>query len=340
MGELNTKMTALADAIRAKTGGTEKLTLDQMPTEIANISTGENLDAEVSTQETTIESIKTLLAEKANPQEAFFWDQLCRERLSYCVFPYNQRIKAGLFFTCYYLQWIDAPSCTGIGQYAFQQCSSLSRINAPGTKYVSNYAFYGAKNLPTVSFPQCSQTLNQAFLGCTSLSQIYLPAVTGIGERCFSGCTALKEINMSLCTSIGQSAFNGCTTLSKVAFPALSSTSTYVFQNCTSLVDVSLPALQYVHKYIFSGCTGLSTISLPAATTIDTYAFQNCTNLKSLYLLGSKVCKLGGSNAFNGSPLSAGGTGIIYVPASLYPTYSTSTNWTAVKARLSSVAGI
>lgn len=37
---VNEKMTAIADAIRAKTGGTDTLTLDQMATEIANISGG------------------------------------------------------------------------------------------------------------------------------------------------------------------------------------------------------------------------------------------------------------------------------------------------------------
>lgn len=35
------KLNAIGDAIRAKTGGTEKLTLDQMPTEIASITTGD-----------------------------------------------------------------------------------------------------------------------------------------------------------------------------------------------------------------------------------------------------------------------------------------------------------
>ena len=37
---LTDKLNAIGDAIRAKTGGTEKLTLDQMPTEIASITTG------------------------------------------------------------------------------------------------------------------------------------------------------------------------------------------------------------------------------------------------------------------------------------------------------------
>ncbi len=38
---LTDKLTAIADAIRAKTGSAEKLTLDQMPTEIAAIQAGD-----------------------------------------------------------------------------------------------------------------------------------------------------------------------------------------------------------------------------------------------------------------------------------------------------------
>ena len=34
------KLNAIGDAIRAKTGGTEKLTLDEMPTQIQAIQTG------------------------------------------------------------------------------------------------------------------------------------------------------------------------------------------------------------------------------------------------------------------------------------------------------------
>ncbi len=37
---LTDKLTAIADAIRAKNGGTDKLTLAQMPETIANIQTG------------------------------------------------------------------------------------------------------------------------------------------------------------------------------------------------------------------------------------------------------------------------------------------------------------
>ena len=94
---VNSKMTAIADAIRGKTGGTTPLTLDQMATEINNIGVGVDLpeltnegtasdlmkgkqmisgagvavtgsftlDSELTEQDSLIEQIKTALAGKA-----------------------------------------------------------------------------------------------------------------------------------------------------------------------------------------------------------------------------------------------------------------------------------
>lgn len=60
------KMTAIADAIRAKTGGTAPLTLDAMAMEISGISGGEDLDDVLTKQEGLIEELKAVLAEKAS----------------------------------------------------------------------------------------------------------------------------------------------------------------------------------------------------------------------------------------------------------------------------------
>lgn len=62
---VNEKMTAIADAIRAKTGGTDKLTLDQMAADIEAIDTSEDLTAVLAEQEALIEEIKVTLESKA-----------------------------------------------------------------------------------------------------------------------------------------------------------------------------------------------------------------------------------------------------------------------------------
>jgi hypothetical protein len=60
---VNSKMTAIADAIRAKTGGTNLLSLDDMATQIANISTGAELNFDV----VAYEDLDTLLASTPGP---------------------------------------------------------------------------------------------------------------------------------------------------------------------------------------------------------------------------------------------------------------------------------
>ena len=59
------KMTAIADAIRAKTGGTGLLTLDDMAQDIAAIDTSENLDEVLTEQESIIDQIQAALEGKA-----------------------------------------------------------------------------------------------------------------------------------------------------------------------------------------------------------------------------------------------------------------------------------
>lgn len=75
---VNSKMTAIADAIRAKTGGTNALTLDQMAQDIAGIDTSENLDDVLTEQESIITeqdaliaSMQTALKRKAGGLSAF-----------------------------------------------------------------------------------------------------------------------------------------------------------------------------------------------------------------------------------------------------------------------------
>lgn len=62
---VNSKMTAIADAIRAKTGGTGLLTLDDMAQDIAAIDTSENLDEVLTEQDSIIDQIQAALEGKA-----------------------------------------------------------------------------------------------------------------------------------------------------------------------------------------------------------------------------------------------------------------------------------
>lgn len=62
------KLNAIGNAIRAKTGKTQKLTLDEMPAEISSIVGGgtEDLNAVLTEQEELIDELKSVLDNKAS----------------------------------------------------------------------------------------------------------------------------------------------------------------------------------------------------------------------------------------------------------------------------------
>lgn len=76
---LTDKLSAIGNAIRSKTGKSAKLTLDEMPNEIGNIATSENLDDVLTEQDTLLEKLQTALQGKAsgggvNPEETSIFD--------------------------------------------------------------------------------------------------------------------------------------------------------------------------------------------------------------------------------------------------------------------------
>lgn len=87
-----------------------------------------------------------------------------------------------------------------------------------------------------------------------------------------------------------------------------------------------------VGKYAFSSCTVLALVDLPNATKVDSNAFEGCTVLQTLILRGNAVATLGGTNAFNRTPI-ASGEGYIYVPAALVNSYKAATNWSTYAAQ-------
>lgn len=142
---------------------------------------------------------------------------------------------------------------------------------------------------------------------------------------------------------IGSYTFRNCGFLTSVNLPQATSIGNYAFYNCYSLTSVNLPQVTSIGDYAFCYCTPLASINLPQVTTIKSYAFNCCYKLLSLYLLGSSIPSLANINAFSSTPISndttlTGGVhGSIYVPASLYSSYLTATNWSIFSSRFVSV---
>ena len=252
-------------------------------------------------------------------------------------------IGSDAFAYCSSLTTASFPACTSIGYAAFLCCTSLATVSFPVCTSIGSNGFYKCPSLTTVSFPACKYIGSYAFQSCSSLATASFPSCTSIGNYAFYGCSSLTTVSFPACTSIGSNGFAYCSSLTTASFPACTSIGYAAFLFCTSLATVSFPVCTTFESQAFMRCYSLTTVSFPACKDIVSYAFALCYNLLSLYLLGSSVAKLSHSNAFSSTPIagytaSTGGVyGSIYVPASLYATYSTSTNWAYFADRFVSV---
>ena len=250
----------------------------------------------------------------------------------------NDRITTigqGAFAYASNLTLISFPAATNIGAHAFHDCPKLTTISFPKVTTISGYAFYYCSSLTTASFPQATIVSSCAFASCPKLTTISFPKVTTIGPSAFYA-TPVTIASFPEATTIGVSAFYNCSKLTTASFPKVTSINGYAFYSCFSLETASFPAVTSIGTYAFCYCSSLTTISLPNVATIASYAFYKCNNLKALYLTGSSLCTLSGSNAFLSTPIystSAGTYGSIYVPTSLLTSYKAATNWTYFSSR-------
>lgn len=95
-----------------------------------------------------------------------------------------------------------------------------------------------------------------------------------------------------------------------------------------------------LYSSAFRNATSLKTVS-GYIKTIGSSTFYNCSNLNALYLynISKDITPLTVSayNAFGGTPIY-NGLGSIYVPASLYETYISATNWATLSNAFVSVS--
>ena len=235
-------------------------------------------------------------------------------------------------------------SSTSVVYGAFAYTSSLATVSFPEATIIGNYAFAYCYKLSNISFPKVKTIYTYAFQYCSSLTMpinsTTFPALSGsLSGYVFRGCQYLTAVDHSALTSIGAQAFSACSRIKTVNLPNVTSTATGAFSYLTTCSQYSLPKLAYVGSNTFVSNWALTAITLPAVTTISAYAFRYCSNLMSLYLTGSTVPTLNAS-AFLNMPFSVSVNsvyGSIYVPSSLYNTYSTATNWATYKNRLVSI---
>ena len=98
-------------------------------------------------------------------------------------------------------------------------------------------------------------------------------------------------------TSIGGYAFRDCFTLARITIPSgVTSIGDNAFDGCCHLSNVTIPSsVSSIGSYAFSNCRSLSSVTISSGvTSIGSYAFQNCTSLSNV-TISSGVTSIGSS---------------------------------------------
>ena len=210
----DTTLTALADAVRAKTGSTNEMSLEEIISSIDEISGGD----------TGIE------------------DAMVTGTLTAYTNGRVTSIGNHAFAHCYNLTTISFPVCTNIGNSAFYQCVGLTTISLPVCTTIGDGAFSFCTNLTSVNLPACTEINDRVFYSCTNLTSINLPACTAIPGYAFSNCINLTSINLPACTAIHYGAFENCKNLTSVNLPVCTTIDSSAFFQCNNLINFTLGA--------------------------------------------------------------------------------------------------
>lgn len=147
-----------------------------------------------------------------------------------------------------YLQTVNLPNCTSVGEAAFAYCSNLKTVSLPECQTIDSYAFSYCKSLSNISLPNVKSISMSAFTNCRSLSNISLPNVEYIDSGTFND-TAITEAIYPECYVVGGEAFTNCSSLQRVSLPNLFKFGNPwggVFRNDISLEELTLNMNNYL----------------------------------------------------------------------------------------------
>lgn len=292
---LTDKLSAIGDAIRAKTGETGLLRLDEMPTAIAGIQTGGGGDDDLV---------------------AYFKDELVEYRVPDEV----TTLPENAFAERDNLVKVDLNKVTTLKSNSFYSCNGLVDVDFSKVEYI-----YGANHLQGTkityidlsSIKNLGTTANnydRTFSNSANLEEVRNFKPTHLHSYIFFSCPKLTTIDLSELKQIGSSALYGCDRLGDLILPKIEVINQDAFK-CSSngfnrtIIDIG------------ANCT-----------SIGANAFANNKNVQTIIVRATTPPSLANVNAFNSIiPSSTSGDHgkYIYVPRDSLQAYMNATNWTA-----------
>ena len=295
----NSKLTAIANAIRSKTGSTENLTLDNMVTKIQSMSGAGSGGG-----------LKTLLDATKSCYYLFYqYTGTSVDDLINYSDTENVTSMNCMFYHCDNLQTIPELNTSKVTSMdnMFNYCISLETIPQLDTGKVTNMfkMFTQCTNLTTIPLLDTSEVTNMSYMfsNCSKLTPIPLldtSKVTNM-DNMFSNCSNLTTIPLLDTSKV--------TNMS------------YMFRGCSNLQTIDIISMDKITSAVKSysmcdNCNSLTKLIIRTMTTTPTLysnAFTNCYHFTGTV-----------NSTYNPDGLK---DGRIYVPDNMVDSLKAATNW-------------
>lgn len=172
---LESKLTAIGNAIRSKTGDAELLTLEGMATSISGIKSNDDYLADVMNKK-----IDRLVNDKVTGELPTNF-QRGNKNLIIVDLPLITKTNSSIFYGCSNLNSVNLPSLKEMGAEVFGTCTQLTEIYLPELTTISGwgYVFNVCTNLQRAVFPKLTSQFGSGdFNACSKLTTLVLGANT------------------------------------------------------------------------------------------------------------------------------------------------------------------
>jgi hypothetical protein len=192
--QLNTDLTAVANAIRAKSGGSTPLAFPGgFVSEIGSIQTGgggewttnglaDNSEPNGALVYTGTAAITTYAFYGRSAVTSFSAPNLVNA-IKNSAFGYATRLAS-----------VSFPKVKSIQKEAFTNCTALTSVDMPLFEgFTEESVFYNCSNLVEIRLPNCNRLNDRTFQGCRKLKRVILntnsraPSTSAFGTYCFYG---------------------------------------------------------------------------------------------------------------------------------------------------------
>lgn len=258
-----TTLTAIGDAIRSKTGSTELIMPENMPTEIENIQNSDDKYKKVLYRDDT-------LLEYSDEATVALTGMFYNMNIKKISMPNLLIVTNSFCEACKSLTDVDISSCTSVGTYAFRGCTNLKNIDFSSCKSLGVEAFRDCTSLTEVTIPESmtNMSANSIFFNCGNLVTLNYNAINcNVNDYAFNYNVNIRTINYGPKVT----KFVLFNSTNKITFAeGFTSIPETIFNNKTKLKNIVFPStITTIPDSAFTGCTAMEKYDFTSISLVD-----------------------------------------------------------------------